>query len=388
MRARFFSMSFIAICLMTSISLSAQFDDLYYDYKKDETVKNEDVTLTETRYSDNDSDYYKGSDYDSDEYDNYDEYSYSDRIRRFHRPVQNYSSFDNWYSNYYYDPYYSNSGVNVFIGTGWGWNSWNRPWSYSYYNNPWGWNSWNSGWGYNSWNNPWGWNSWNSGWGWNSYGYCGNSGWGNNYYGNVYYGNGWNGSNWNNNTEYSNKVYGSRKGGSLSSSTKGRDASPRRIISGGSNDLNVDKANANIETSSRSQRTDRTFKGDIKSASGNNTDESVRRTDRSRIYSNPSNVKERSESESSSNTSRKQDRYSQQNNSTSPAPSRRSEERPSRRTESRSTYDNGSSNDSWNSGSSRSSSSGSNMGSSRSSGSSSSHSGGGSSRSGGSRRGG
>ena len=290
MRARFFSMSFIAICLMTSISLSAQFDDLYYDYKKDETVKNEDVTLTETRYSDNDSDYYKGSDYDSDEYDNYDEYSYSDRIRRFHRPVQNYSSFDNWYSNYYYDPYYSNSGVNVFIGTGWGWNSWNRPWSYSYYNNPWGWNSWNSGWGYNSWNNPWGYNSWNSGWGWNSYGYCGNSGWGNNYYGNVYYGNGWNGSNWNNNTEYSNKVYGSRKGGSLSSSTKGRDASPRRIISGGSNDLNVDKANANIETSSRSQRTDRTFKGDIKSASGNNTDESVRRTDRSRIYSNPSNV--------------------------------------------------------------------------------------------------
>ena len=76
MRARFFSMSFIAICLMTSISLSAQFDDLYYDYKKDETVKNEDVTLTETRYSDTDSDYYKGSDYDSDEYDNYDEYSY------------------------------------------------------------------------------------------------------------------------------------------------------------------------------------------------------------------------------------------------------------------------------------------------------------------------
>ncbi len=256
MKVRFFNPSLVIFMMIFSLSLNAQFDDLYYDYTKDKTSK-VSISTSNSAYEDNNryvqEEEYGDEYYDNDEYDNYDEYSYSSRIRRFHRPVvQNvyYNSFDNWWANDFYDPFYSNNSVNIFIGNGW--NSWNRPWGWNSWNRPWGWNSWNAGWVWNSWDNPyawnagWGWNSWNRPWGWNSWNNCPQYGFGNNiYYGNVYYGNGWNGNNWNNNgngwnnSNNNNKVYGSRKGGSLTSSTAGRDASPRRVVSGGNGDNNV-----------------------------------------------------------------------------------------------------------------------------------------------------
>lgn len=401
MKSRLITKSFILLLLVSSFIAQAQFDDLYYDYTKDKEVVSTSSTNTpSTNYTD-EEEYVEEGAYDDEAFDEYDEYSYSTRIRRFQRPVvQNvyYNNFDSWWGNGYNDPYYSNNGgVNVFIGNGW--NSWNRPW---------GWNSWNNGWGWNSWNNPyafnngWGnnWNSWNNcgnyGWGngWNSWGNngWGNNGWGNNYYyGNVYYGNGWNGNNWNNNSnDYNNKVYGSRKGGSLTSSTKGRDASPRRIATGG-NGTQVDKVatEAATETSTRSKRDDRSYRGDIKQADVKISPDNSRRADRSRIYTNPdknaTNTPERDARRSGTEPKRTESRRTEGTNT-------RSYERPSSNGGS---YDNGSnrpssSRSTFDSGSSRSSSSGSNMGSSRSSSGSSGGSSSGSSRSGGggSRRGG
>ena len=95
---------------------------------------------------------------------------------------------------------------------------------------------------------------WNSGGGWNNWG--GGTG---------------NGSGFENNLT----TYGSRKGGSLSSSVGGRDASPRRENVAGGNvrqETNVKSVDQNVETrsssrssgrSSENTSTSRTFKGDI-----------------------------------------------------------------------------------------------------------------------------
>ncbi|MBK8624360.1 MAG: hypothetical protein IPN86_01895 [Saprospiraceae bacterium] len=407
MKVRFFTQIFVILLMISSYSLKAQFDDLYYDYSKDQTVKATVITSSSAQNNDGytqDEEEYEEQSYDNQEYDNYDEYSYSTRIRRFHRPVQNvyYSSFDNWWADDYYDPYYSNNGVNIFIGNGW--NSWNRPWGYSYWNRPWGWNSWNSGWGWNSWNNPY---AWNSGWGWNSYNNCSPYGYGNNYYyGNVYYGNGnnWNGNGWNNANDNNNKkVYGSRKGGSLASSTAGRDASPRRIVSGGNaENTQVDKiGDGSTETSSRSKRTDRSYRGDIRSSTSNTSTGEVKRSERSRIYTNPD--RSTGDKTISPSTTRRVEPDTRRSEGTRTERSNtRTEDRGTTRSNSnRSSYDSGSTRRSetrspssnYDSGSSRSSSSGSydsgrSSNSGSSSGSSRSSSSSGSSSSGSSRRGG
>ena len=225
MNARIFTRLFVAIMVMWSGIVSAQFDDLYYDYKKDKKIIQSRVSVDD---SVQDNEYVEESEYDDDALENYDDYTYATRINRFHRPVaqnMNYNNFNNWwYNDYGYDPYFNNgfsnwnynSGVNIFIGSSW--NRWNRPW---------GMNSWNSGFGgFNAWNSPWAWNSWNS---------CPQLGWGNNFYGNSFYGNSFygntmNNGGWNNSNDFKSKSYGSRKGGSLTSAVAGRDASPRREI--------------------------------------------------------------------------------------------------------------------------------------------------------------
>ena len=283
MKSHLFSgMLMVVMALSWSVAYG-QFDDLYYDYSKD------GILTSSVSSKSVDEGYYDESEYyDGDEYDNYDEYSYSTRINRFHRPVVNnyyYSNFDNWWYNDYYDPYYSgyygspNYSVNVFLGSGWGWN---RPWGW----NSWGWNNvgWNRPWGWNNygwnswgWNNPWGYNGWNGGWG------CGN----NIYYGNVYYGNGMNGGgmgNWNGGNDFTNKIYGSRKGGSLSSAVKGRNASPRReVISGGSGPDNPRLTKDKSDSRASGNTSDRAYKGDIKDRSNVDGDRSGR-SSRSRIY--------------------------------------------------------------------------------------------------------
>lgn len=117
--------------------------------------------------------------YYGDYYEEDNDFSYSSRIRRFHRN-NSWGYYDPWYTNMYYynyDPFFW--GTSIYVGY--------RP-SYS-----WGWNSgwgWNTGWG---WNNSFGWNN-----GWNQpYGYpaCyGGYGWG---WGNGGYWNGYNNGYWN-----------------------------------------------------------------------------------------------------------------------------------------------------------------------------------------------
>lgn len=238
MRSMYFKTAILIFIMAFGFRLSAQFDDLYYDYKSDA------VAYTKSNAADNKSfnnQNYNTSDssYDDQEYGNYDEYSYTDRINRFSRStVANdyyYNSFDDWWyndnyygNNYYNSRYFDNyyypsygSSINIYIGNSWGWNSWNRPW---------GWNSYYSGW--NNWYSPWAFHSSYSPWGWN--GYYGGNIINNYYYGDVYYGNGyyngWNSYNnpSNNTGNTKNTIYGSRKSGAVSSSVNGREASHRK----------------------------------------------------------------------------------------------------------------------------------------------------------------
>jgi hypothetical protein len=136
---------------------------------------------------------------DSFDYDDYYDYSYSSRIRRFHRPYNGFGYYDPIYTNVYYydyDPFFW--GNSIYLGynwwapvsvsymncnPGWGWGGgwyrpWYRPWVYTnswYYGSVWG------GW----WNDPWAYNSWGWGGGWGNpyrpaFGWGG--GWGNPYW--------------------------------------------------------------------------------------------------------------------------------------------------------------------------------------------------------------
>lgn len=111
--------------------------------------------------------------YDSDEfnYDDYYDYSYAARLRRFHG---NYTW--NYYDPYYTNTYWYNGSPNSYGTSIYTTYIYNYYPTNSYYN--WGWNnSWN--WGY-SWGNSW-YNPWNNHCGWTFY----NSGWYNPYYGNY-----------------------------------------------------------------------------------------------------------------------------------------------------------------------------------------------------------
>ncbi len=165
--------------------------------------------------------YYKDPSFDKDDY--YD-YEYASRVRRFHNPLNGTGYYDNWYTNNYWysgnPAFYGNSiyssptwgmmpgaqfnqfnngwGLGVGVGNnGWGNNGWNNGWGNNGWNNGWGNTGWNNGWGNNGWNNGWGNNGWNNGWGNNGWG---NNGWGNNGWGNNGWGNnGWGNNGWGNN---------------------------------------------------------------------------------------------------------------------------------------------------------------------------------------------
>jgi hypothetical protein len=197
-------------------------DDIYYNPKAQQTTNNSTTTSVDNStggYSDYvgdnqntpESDYYNGSNksnsnnntnaksadgqtnygtdpnYNSDDY--YD-YEYASRIRRFHAPVYSNYYYDDIYTNsYWYDPFPYNVGVSIysggFYGSNWGWNN--------------GWNSWgfNNGWNRrNNWYggyDPFGYNpyAWNSPFN-NYYGGGYNNGYWNGYYDGLYGGNYWN----------------------------------------------------------------------------------------------------------------------------------------------------------------------------------------------------
>jgi hypothetical protein len=115
--------------------------------------------------------YYYGDNYDFE--NEYYDYEYASRIRRFHRNYYGFGYYDDCYTNYYwytYDPFLF--GTSIYIGYSW-WRP--RPWRY-YYGWSWGWNY---GWSY--------------GWAWNPYGYYGYSYWGWGAYNNGYWNGYWDG---------------------------------------------------------------------------------------------------------------------------------------------------------------------------------------------------
>ena len=126
---------------------------------------------------------YYGDYYESNSgYDDYYDYAYSSRIRRFHRPVATFSYYDPFYTNSYwydYNPYNYGSSIylgynwwtpNVSVGFGWGWGN-------TYYDNCWG------GWG-------------GYGYSWPRYRNYGYAGWGGGYW-NGGYNRGYNHGYWN-----------------------------------------------------------------------------------------------------------------------------------------------------------------------------------------------
>ena len=135
------------------------------DYVETESYTDEtgDTYITNNYYEDNSSDY---------EYDDYYDYSYASRLRRFYQPTYSYGYYDTYYTNSYwysYNPY--DYGVSIYLGYPW--------WGYNNY----------AGWGY--YGNNWGYNNHHHHHGWANYyhhhhsygGYYGQYGYG---YGNGY----------------------------------------------------------------------------------------------------------------------------------------------------------------------------------------------------------
>ena len=132
---KFFS---LLLALLTTVSLKAQYDDIYYDPNRDSRSKStttinsrNNAPQQNNNYDDNaseyDNEYYEGDYYEYD--DDYDDYQYSTRIQRFHRPVRGFNYYAPVYSDYYYyDPFYydrffSRPGVTIVLG---GNNYWNK----------------------------------------------------------------------------------------------------------------------------------------------------------------------------------------------------------------------------------------------------------------------
>ena len=245
--------STLLLLVFVGTSLSAQFDDLYYDPDLDNQYAQE----SEFEYSDYDEDYYddeEGDDYDEDYYE---DYSYATRINRFRRPSSSFnyfaaclapSRYGAWDYDPFYDPYNSYAGgSSIYISFG---NNYN-PFRYNRYNR------------FNRWSRP-VYSSWYSPFLYSN-NYCPP-----NYYNNSYsrYGNsnyGYNSYGSNNNNYYrgdrvtnSNKTYASRKSGGVTTSTKGRLYSPR------TQDGNITSKINSKDNKALNNRTRNTFrKGDI-----------------------------------------------------------------------------------------------------------------------------
>lgn len=167
--------------------------------------------------------YYQDPNYSEDDY--YD-YAYASRMRRFHNPIYGTGYYDNYYTNAYhynYDPFCYGTSIystynwwmpsnqfGLYAGGGWGSpycfnNGFNTGIGYNYWNSPYGYGY--QPWGYNYWNNPWSY-GWNSPWG-SPY---------NNPY-NPYFGSNW--GYFNSYDQNSNYTYVPRQGNSGSNSARG-----------------------------------------------------------------------------------------------------------------------------------------------------------------------
>ena len=124
--------------------------DYYIDAKKKEKEEayNTQMGITDstTYYEDENGEvrvtnnYFNGDSYDFE--NEYYDYEYSSRIKRFRNKQGRYGYYDDYYTNYYwydYDPFYY--GTSIYTSYGW-WNpspwNWNLGWSY--------YNGWSLGW--------------------------------------------------------------------------------------------------------------------------------------------------------------------------------------------------------------------------------------------------
>ena len=196
--------------------------DYYIDSRENERERayNERMGINDstTYYEDENgnvqitNNYYNGDNYDFD--NEYYDYEYSSRIKRFRRNNGRFGYYDDYYTNYYwydYDPYFY--GNSIYSSYGW-WNP--RPWG------------WGGGWSYyGGWSLGWSW-----GWGFSgNYGYCGvGNYWNNGWYGSSYwngYNNGFNdgcfaSNNYYNSYDHNSHYYGPRGSTSSSSGYGGR----------------------------------------------------------------------------------------------------------------------------------------------------------------------
>jgi hypothetical protein len=129
--------------------------------------------------------YYNGDNYDLE--NEYYDYEYSSRIKRFRRNQGTYGYYDDYYTNYYwYDANPNNYGTSIYTSYNW----WNPGYSVG-----------NVGWSYyGGWNLGWSW-----GWGYSgNFGHCGTGFYGNNgFYGSSY----WGGHNHHNSGYYASNNY-------------------------------------------------------------------------------------------------------------------------------------------------------------------------------------
>jgi hypothetical protein len=219
---------FLAIFLaLISQGIQAQFDDIYYD--PDQTGTSREMKSQKEHYSrDKDNQSYSGQkeyayDDENAEWDNQD-YYYTSRIKRFHRPYWGFDYYNTCYvDNYFYDPFdFDPFFYNRDIYTsGYGyrdyyrWRTWHlNPWfSYSY------WNQWDYCLGWSPYPVSFSYNYW-------PYSGCYTNYWGSSYYNYPYYGGNYN--HWNNPDNHQGGThFGSRRFGLTNSSNRG----PVRIVS-------------------------------------------------------------------------------------------------------------------------------------------------------------
>lgn len=214
-----------AFAVMTIAGCSTQkvyVDEMYYDLSdvdrefRTREAKNQ-LAETHKRLSETNNSTYQSTEdgnivikneyYDDSHFafDDYYDYSYSARIRRFGSQYNTWGYYDPYYTNaYWYNPQPSYWGVSIYQTYGW-WGP-SPVWPYGYtcpgymivysWGNQWGWNSpycYNSWGGTSWWNNPWH-NTYSYGW-WNPYNPWQYSGWNNPWQ--YAYWNGYNQGYWN-----------------------------------------------------------------------------------------------------------------------------------------------------------------------------------------------
>lgn len=100
-------------------------------------------------------------------------FAYTRRIEKYHNPEIVEGSGDEALQYLYYtneaqrERNQDITNVNIYVNSGWGWNSWYPSWYYGW-GSPWSWNSWywNTGWWGPSWSYSWNWGpAWSWGWG-------------------------------------------------------------------------------------------------------------------------------------------------------------------------------------------------------------------------------